>query len=89
VRDPQKSIEAGVGHFEHASDIGGLGAIEKHTGIEGIGIDAVFGFQELQRHESIEEIAGGALMQSESISQCCEIRRRLCQGTEDAEFDGT
>jgi hypothetical protein len=46
-----ESIEAGVGHFEHASDIGGLGAIEKHTGIEGIGIDAVFAFQELQRHE--------------------------------------
>ncbi len=84
-----EGIEALVGHFENAADVGGLAAIEEEIGGRGIGVFAVLALQKAEGEKGVEEIASGAGMEAEATAEVFEGFGALREFGEEAHFDGT
>ena len=74
-----ETVEPGVAHLQKAADIARLGAIEKEIGFRRVGIASVLALQHAERHQGVEEIPGGALVNFQPRGQCVGIERALCK----------
>src|SRR4051794_37879292 len=84
-----ESVEPGVRHLQHAAEIARLVAIEEELRVRRIAIVVLRPMQEPQRHQGIQEVAGGAGMQPQSAGEFMEIRRTTGEFGEDAYLDCT
>ena len=64
------AVEPLVGHLEHAADVGRLVFVEEEVGRGRVGVDSVAAFQEAERHQRVEKVAGRSRMQAEATGQC-------------------
>ena len=82
------AIEPVVRHLQYAADIGGLVLVEEEIGVRRITVDAILSLQKAQGDECIQEVPGGARVQTETSLDCSEILRVLGQLGEDFHFYG-
>jgi hypothetical protein len=81
-------VEAVVRHLENAPDIGWLAAIEEQIGGGRVGVDAVAAFEEVERDQSIEEVACPTRMQAEASAQLGQRLGVPGKLSEDPNLDG-
>ena len=61
-----------VRHIENAPHVGGLSAIEELIGLGGIGVEIAAAGEEAERHEGVEEVAGGARAETQATAEGIE-----------------
>ncbi len=66
------SVEAVVGHLEHAADVGGLALVEEEIGGGGVVVGAVAALEEVEGDEGIEKVVCGAWMEAEAGAEVGE-----------------
>jgi hypothetical protein len=70
-----KGVQASVDHIQIRADIGGFGAIEKRICLGCVGVEAVVSLEHAEGDEHIEEVAGAARVELETLAQFIGIGR--------------